>query len=72
MVSEFHVALGQFLNYRLVLEETKPERELYLAVSEDIYETFFILLFTQKAIQKHQIKLLIYDSTKELIKEWKK
>jgi hypothetical protein len=72
LISEFHTALGQFLNYRLVLEEIQPERELFLAITEDVYETFFILKFTQKAIQKHQIKLIIYDSTQEVIKQWKK
>ena len=31
-VSEFHTALGQFLNYRDALEVVEPERTLYLAV----------------------------------------
>jgi hypothetical protein len=31
-VFDFHLALGQFLNYRLVLEAIEPERTLYLAV----------------------------------------
>ena len=40
LIAEFHLALGQFLNYRLVLEDIEPEREVYLAISEDIYEAF--------------------------------
>ena len=31
-ISEFHTAVGQFLNYRLALEGEEPERKLYLAV----------------------------------------
>ncbi|BAZ79673.1 XisH protein [Sphaerospermopsis kisseleviana NIES-73] len=40
-VSDFHTALGQFLNYQIALEEKEPERLLYLAVPVDVYETFF-------------------------------
>ncbi|GBE92581.1 fatty-acid oxidation protein subunit alpha [Nostoc cycadae WK-1] len=36
-LSEFHTALGQFLNYRIVLREKQPERELYLAVNLETY-----------------------------------
>jgi hypothetical protein len=40
-LSEFHTALGQFLNYRIVLREKQPERVLYLAVNLEIYNDFF-------------------------------
>ncbi len=31
-ISEFHAALGQFINYRTALRYREPERMLYLAV----------------------------------------
>lgn len=31
-ISEFHSAIGQFINYRYALELQEPERVLYLAV----------------------------------------
>lgn len=40
-ISEFHTALGQFLNYRFALKADDPERILYLAVP---CETFDIIL----------------------------
>jgi hypothetical protein len=40
-VSDFHTALGQFLNYRDALEIVEPDRQLYLAVREPIYKSFF-------------------------------
>lgn len=40
-IFDFHLALGQFLNYRLVLEETEPDRILYLAVPIEAYDSFF-------------------------------
>jgi hypothetical protein len=40
-ITEFHTALGQFLNYRSALKLVEPERVLYLAVPEDVYNEFF-------------------------------
>jgi hypothetical protein len=37
-VSDFHLALGQFMNYRLALKKKQPERVLYLAVPVDVYD----------------------------------
>ena len=39
-ISEFHTAVGQFLNYRIALEKLEPERVLYLAVPADVYRNF--------------------------------
>jgi hypothetical protein len=38
---DFHLALGQFLNYRLVLERLDPDRTLYLAIPGSAHESFF-------------------------------
>lgn len=69
-ISEFHTALGQFINYRYALEEKDPDRVLYLAVPSDIYEDFFTLSFIKKVIQKSDIKLIIYQENKEIISQW--
>lgn len=71
-VSEFHTALGQFLNYRLVLEENYPERVLYLAIPLDAYDSFFKLPFTQLALERNHVKLLVFRPDQEEIVEWKK
>jgi hypothetical protein len=69
-VSEFHTALGQFLNYKFALEEADPQRKLYLAVPESIYKSFFQRRFTRLVIERTQIKLLIYDEKQEVIVQW--
>ncbi|MGK7919706.1 MAG: XisH family protein [Trichodesmium sp.] len=71
VISEFHNALGQFINYRTVLKRSQPERSLYLAVSEDTYASFFTLVFTQIVVEENQVKLIIYDAEKEVIVQWK-
>ncbi|PMB45748.1 fatty-acid oxidation protein subunit alpha [Fischerella thermalis CCMEE 5201] len=69
-VSDFHTALGQFLNYQIALEENEPERELYLAVPVDAYQTFFQTRLAQLAVRRHQLKLIIYDPIMEVIVRW--
>ncbi|MBD2253053.1 XisH family protein [Nostoc parmelioides] len=69
-VSEFHTALGQFLNYRDALDKIEPERQLYLAVRVPIYESFFQRKFITSAVIKYQLRLMIYDVQQEVICQW--
>jgi hypothetical protein len=70
LVSEFHTALGQFLNYRFALEQKQPLRELFLAVPVDVYRTFFSLDFTKGVLEQYTVNLLIYDPEKEEVTQW--
>ena len=70
-VTEFHNALGQCLNYRSALRLTEPDRTLYLAIPEDVYNEFFVRRFIQRAIVEHQLKLLIFNPTQEEIVQWR-
>lgn len=69
-ISEFHTALGQFLNYRLILEIQEKDRQLYLAIPFDIYMTFFQSTLAQTIIQRHQVKLIVYNPNTEEIVRW--
>ncbi|UKP00379.1 XisH family protein [Nostoc sp. UHCC 0870] len=69
-VSEFHTALGQFLNYRDALDKIEPERLLYLAVRVPVYESFFQRRFIASAVVKYQLRLMIYDVQEEVIRQW--
>ncbi|WP_353734981.1 element excision factor XisH family protein [Okeania sp. SIO2C2] len=70
-VTEFHLALGQILNYRLALKQEYSERILYLAIPQDTYEDFFSRQFIQDSVAEYQIKLLIFDSIKQEVVLWK-
>lgn len=70
-ISEFHTALGQFINYRAALKQKEPDRTLYLAVPIIAYNNFFKLEFTQLMVNENQVKLIIYNPDKEVITEWK-
>lgn len=69
-ISDFHLAHGQFLDYRYALESEEPERVLYLAVPVRVYQTFFTLQFIQQVMQRSKIKLLIYDAEQEAVVKW--
>jgi hypothetical protein len=69
-VSEFHTALGQFLNYRDALEKIEPDRQLYLAVRVPIYESFFQRRFIAAAVERYQLRLITYDVQQEVITRW--
>lgn len=70
-VSEFHKAVGQFLNYRVALEKTNSERILYLAVPTDIYRDFFSDEFVKAVLERYEIKLLVFQVQKQEIVLWK-
>jgi XisH protein len=69
-VSEFHTALGQYLNYRLLMQEQYTEHKLYLAIPLSAYDSFFQIPFVQATIKQHQLKLAIYTPENREIVKW--
>ncbi|MBD2200632.1 MULTISPECIES: XisH family protein [Calothrix] len=68
-ISEFHTALGQFINYRGALRRRVPERMLYLAVPLTTYKTFFQLDFPKDMVEENRVKMIVYDVENEVIIE---
>jgi XisH protein len=71
-ISEFHTAVGQYLNYRRALRAQEPSRVLYLAVPSQTYDEFFRLRFIQEGIEEYRIDLLVYDVEDRSIVKWTK
>jgi hypothetical protein len=71
VISEFHLALGQFLNYRLALEKLDSERILYLAVPVDTYDIFFADEFIQQVVEVYKLNLIVFDPVQEVVVLWK-
>ena len=69
-ISEFHTALGQFINYQFALEEFEPERKLYLAIPLTVYNSFFQRRFTRSVVERTQINLVVYNEKQEEIVQW--
>ena len=70
-ITDFHAALGQFLNYRLALQMTEPDRVIYLAVPLETFASFFQERFVREAVKLYQLRLVVYDPEKEVVTEWK-
>jgi hypothetical protein len=69
-LSEFHTALGQYLNYRIALSSQAPDRKLYLAIPEDTFNSFFQLAFPRSVLEQFDLSILIYDSQQEILTQW--
>lgn len=67
---DYHAALGQFLNYRLALQLSEPERSLFLAVPVPTYRSLFDREFAQASVREYQVKLIVYDPIEEVILQW--
>lgn len=71
-ITDFHLAVGQFINYRTGLKFKDPQRQLFLAIPLTAYNDFFKREFTTAVIEDYQFKLLVYDVEQEVISLWKK
>lgn len=69
-LSDFHLALGQYLHYRMALAALEPERVLYLAVPDDVYDEFLSQEFGQLSIKLHGIHVFTFSSIEEVIVKW--
>lgn len=66
-INGFHAVLGQYINYRLALRTTYPRYKLYLAVPDEVFETFFKREFAQMALEENRVALLVYNVEREVI-----
>ncbi len=69
-ITEFHAMLGQYENYRSALELRDPSRQLYLAIPDVLYNTFFQSELVQYTLKRNAIALLVYDPDEEVITQW--
>jgi hypothetical protein len=69
-VQDLKEALGQYDIYRYLLEETAPDRKLYIAISKVAYNTFFTQDVTQLILNKHQLPIIVVNIETEEIMQW--
>lgn len=69
-IKDFQETIGQYLMYELILNETDPEIELWLAVPVAVYDEFFLEEFTLFVLSKISISLVIFDQVASKIVKW--
>jgi XisH protein len=66
----FHLAVGQYLNYRIALQSTEPQRTLILAVPEETFKKFLSRDLSKASIETYNVKILVYNVKNEVIVQW--
>ncbi len=69
-VQDFKLALGQYQLYNVYLKAIAPERKLYLAVGEDIYEEFLLREAIKFAVEQLGISLVVVNLESEEVSQW--
>lgn len=69
-LSEFHTALGQFLNYRLALKLKQPHRQLFLAIPKEVHQSFFTEEFTLLSVAEYNLQIMVFDVQREEVLQW--
>jgi len=68
--NEFHSALGQYLDYSLGLEEIEPDRVIFLAIPQKIFQKIQKIPILMKALEKYSVNLIIFDPNLSEITQW--
>ncbi|MEG4014486.1 MULTISPECIES: element excision factor XisH family protein [unclassified Microcoleus] len=69
-VKDLEQALGQYVLYRQVLNEMQINRNLYLAISEEVFNSVFTIELGQVLLKNNLVKLLVFDKKSEAILQW--
>jgi XisH protein len=67
--TQIYTAIGQYLVYRMMIEEANLSIPLYLSIPETTYTELFDSII-MKMIQRYQIKLMIVNIVEEGIVRW--
>ena len=69
-MSDLEKAIGQYIVYHDVLAEVEPNRELYLAVSEEVATGLFEEPLGELLLKNNRVRLLVFNSNAEVIVKW--
>jgi hypothetical protein len=69
-VADLQQALGQYVLYRIALRRIEPDRELYLAVPQDVLEDLFRKAAGEGFLHDEQGRVFGFDAGREEIVEW--
>ena len=69
-ITDAQKSLGQYFIYLSVLKRLEPERKLYLALHEEVYEDFFTEPLGEILLSDYKVPIIIFDPNQEVIIRW--
>jgi len=69
-ITALYEAIGKYIIYRNVLKRIQPDRVLFLALPETIFERYFEESVIRETVQEEAINLILYNQTDKLITRW--
>ncbi|PZO37259.1 MAG: fatty-acid synthase [Shackletoniella antarctica] len=69
-IADLEQAIGQYVLYRLLLNQVDPDRELYLAIGEATFAEIFNEPIGELVIRELPLNLLIVDVERSEVKQW--
>ncbi len=69
-VHDLQEAVGQFVVYRVLLAQTEPERMLFLAVTNDVYDGVFSEPLGRLVAEDVRFRFLVFDQLQRKVVRW--
>lgn len=70
-IHDLEMAIGQYVLYRSSLNRAEPERALYLAVPQVVYDTLLEEQMARYVLEDLHVALVAFDPSKEVVRQWK-
>ena len=69
-IADAQKSLGQYFIYLSVIKRVDPQRKLYLAIHEEVYDEFFTEPLGEILLSDYQVPILVFDPDQEVIIRW--
>ena len=71
-IYKFYEALGQYISYEIGIGLQEPDRQLFLAIPEIVYNQLMTYTTVPLALEREHVKVVVVDPIKESIVRWRK
>ena len=69
-IEDLKNALGQYVLYRNALALTEPDRELFLAIREAVFDKLFNEPDAQFLLKNENLRIIVFSAAEEKIAKW--
>lgn len=70
VIANLEQAIGQYILYRLLLARVDPDRQIYMAVTDVVYDEIFSEPIGELVITDLPLYLIVVDETRKVVQKW--